>query len=141
LVCSTAVIAASTTRTVPAVDGRGWPLLFLLRAMALGSWRLLLLLWPAALHGLRWQLLLRPPALGSWRLPDGCLLLPPLRLTARGGLQLLLLLRPAVLSLLLPLIKSAALHPRLRLSQLLFLTLLLMLLQLIAACWSMIGCR
>ena len=92
----------------------------------------------------------RPSALGSWRLPlllqsaapDGCLLLPPLRLTTRGGLQLLLLLRPAVLSLLLPLIKSAALHPRLRLlSQLLFLTLLLMLLQVMAACWSMIGCR
>ena len=108
--------------TVPAVDGRGWPLLFLLRPPALGSWRLPLLLQSAA--------------------PDGCLLLPPLRLTARGGLQLLLLLRPAVLSLLLPLIKSAALHPRLRLlTQLLFLTLLLLLLQLMAACRSLTGCR
>ena len=94
--------------------------------------------------------LLRPTAFGGWRLPlllrsaalDGCLLLPPLRLTARGGLQLLLLLRPAVLSLLLPLIKSAALHPRLRLlTQLLFLTLLLLLLQLMAACRSLTGCR
>ena len=129
---------------MPAVDGRGRPLLFLLLATALGGWRLLLPLWPAVLRGLRWQLLLRPPALGSWRLPLllGCLSLPPLRLTARGGLRLLLLLRPAVLSPLLLLINSAALHPRLRLlSQLLFLTLLLMPLQLIAACWSMIGCQ
>ena len=93
---------------MPAVDGRGRPLLFLLLATALGGWRLLLPLWPAVLRGLRWQLLLRP----------------------------------AVLSLLLPLIKSAALHPRLRLlSQLLFLTLLLMLLQLMAACRSLTGCR
>ena len=75
--------------------------------------------------------LLRPTAFGGWRLPLllGCLSLPPLRLTARGGLRLLLLLRPAVLSPLLLLINSAALHPRLRLlSQLLFLTLLLLLL-------------
>jgi len=90
--------------------------------------------------------LLRPPALGSWWLPlllrpaalDGCLLLPLLRLSACGGLQLLLLLRPAALSSLL-LIRSPALHPRLQLlGQLLFLTLwLLMLLLLIAACWSL----
>ena len=66
---------------------------------------------------------------------DGCLLLPLLRLSARGGLQLLLLLRPAAL--------SPALHPRLRLvSQFLFLILLLlMLLQLFAAGWSLTGGR
>jgi hypothetical protein len=147
---------------------------------------LLPLLRPATLHSLRWQLLLRPPALGSWRLLlrpatlDCCLLRPPLRLTARGGLQLLpqsipepvaqsregglrawscrrlcqllfllllliaactdlgsctarrglqllLLLRPAALPLLL--IRSPALHPRLQLlGQLLFLPLLLLML-------------
>src|SRR5262245_42568394 len=110
---------------------------FLLRPTALGGWRLLLLLRPAALDGLRWQLLPRPPALGSWvatsvavrgarRLPVAA----PLQLTARGGLQLLLLLRLTVLSPLL--MGCAALHPRLRLlSQLLFLTLLLLLLMLL----------
>ena len=70
-------------------------------------------------------------AIGRWWLPlllrpaafDSCLLLPLLRLSARGGLQLLLLPRPAALSLLL--LRSPTLHPRLRLlGQLLFLTLL-----------------
>ena len=88
----------------------------------------------------------RPTAFGGWRLPlllrsaalDGCLLLPPLRLTARGGLQLL---RPAALSPWPLLMGCAALHPRLRLlSQLLFPTLLLLLLLLIAA-RSVTGCR
>lgn len=92
--------------------------------------------------------LLRPTAFGGWRLPlllrsaalDGCLLLPPLRLTARGGLQLL---RPAALSPWPLLMGCPTLHPRLRLlSQLLFLTLLLlMLLLLIAAYWSLTSCR
>ena len=79
-------------------------------------------------------LLLRSAAL------DGCLLLPPLRLTARGGLQLL---RPAALSPWPMLMGCPALHPRLRLlSQLLFLTLLLlMLLLLIAAYWSLTSRR
>ena len=98
-------------------------------------WLLMLLLLIAActaLGSLRLLLLLRPAAL------DGCLLLPLLRLSACGGLQLLLLLRPAALSSLL-LIRSPALHPRPQLlSQSLFLTLwLLMLLLLIAACWSL----
>ena len=125
---------------------------FLPRPTALGGWRLLLLLRPAALHGLRWQLLPRPPALGSWvatsvavrgarRLPVAA----PLQLTARGGLQLLLLLRLTVLSPWPLLMGCAALHPRLRLlSQLVFLTLLLlllMLLLLIAAGRSVTGCR
>jgi hypothetical protein len=61
--------------------------------------------------------------------------------TARRGLQLLLLLRPAALPLLL--IRSPALHPRLQLlGQLLFLPLLLlMLLLLSAARWSLTACR
>lgn len=85
--------------------------------------------------------LLRPTAFGGWRLPlvlrsaalDGCLLLPPLRLTARGGLQLL---RPAALSPWPLLMGCPALHPRLRLlSQLLFLTLLLLMLLLLIAAY------
>src|SRR5262249_40590719 len=92
--------------------------------------------------------LLRPTAFGGWRLPlllrsaalDGCLLLPPLRLTARGGLQLL---RPAALGPWPLLMGCPALHPPLRLlSQLLFLTLFLLMLQLpIAASWSLSGRR
>src|SRR5262245_21957993 len=84
-------------------------------------------------------------------------MLPLLRFSARGDLQVLLLLcpaalgswrllfllRPAALSPLLPLIRSPALNPWLRLlSQSLFLTLLLlMLLQPIAAYWSLTGRR
>ena len=80
-------------------------------------------------------LLLRSVAL------DGCLFAAPLQLTARGGLQLLLLLRPAALSPWPLLMGCPALHPRLRLlSQLLFPTLLLLLLLLIAA-RSVTGCR
>jgi hypothetical protein len=93
-------------------------------ATAVGCWRLLLLLRPAAV--------------------GGCLLLPMLRLSARGGLQGLRLLRPVALSSLL-LIRSPALHPwRRLLSQSLFLILLLlllMLLPLIAVCWSLTGRR
>ena len=111
---------------MPAVDDRGWRLLFLLRPAALSSFRLLLLLRSAALGSWRLLLLLRPAVL------DGYLLL---RLSARGGLQVLLFLRPAALSPLL-LIRSPAIHPRLRLlSQSLFLNVLLLLLwPLIAAC-------
>src|SRR5262249_42286159 len=95
-------------------------LLLIAACTALGSWWLLFLLRSAAI--------------------DGCLLPPPLRLTARGGLQLRLLLRPAALSSLLSLIKSLALHPWLRLfSQSLFVILLL--LMLFAACWSLTGHR
>src|SRR5262245_42312790 len=129
-------------------------LLLLLRSAAFGSWRLLLLrpavfllLRPAAL-GSRLLLLLRAAALDSWRLLlllrpaalDSCLLLPLLRLSAGGGLQLLLRLRPAALPLLL--IRSPALHPRLRLlGLLLFLTLLLMLLLPFVVYWCLTGRR
>jgi len=75
---------------VPAVDDRGWRLLFLLRPAAL-SFRLLFLLRSAAVGSWRLLLLLRPATL------DRCLLLPLLRLSARGGLQVLLLLCPAAL--------------------------------------------
>ena len=77
------------------------------------------------------------PAVGAWRFLllrgtaalDSRLLLPLLRLTARGGLQLLLLRRAAALDpWLLQLSGSPALHSRLRL---LLLTPLL-----IGACWS-----
>jgi hypothetical protein len=70
-------------------------------------------------------------------------LLPLLRLTARGGLRLLLLLRPAALSPWLLLMGSPTLYPGLRLlSQLLFLTLLLsMRLLLIVTYRSLTVCR
>jgi hypothetical protein len=67
-------------------------------------------------------------------------LLPLLRLTVRGGLQLLLLLRPAALSPWLLLMRSPALHPGLRLlSQLLFLTLLRLMLLLLIAAYTAFG--
>jgi hypothetical protein len=107
-------------RLRPAALGR-WRLLLRLWPAALGRWRLLLLLWPTAFGGLRWLLRLRPTALGRWRL---LLLLWP---TAFGGLRWLLRLRPTALSPLLLLIGLT----------LLLLTLLL----LIAACWSLTGRR
>ena len=62
-----ALVIASVMTVSAQYLGKYFQLLFLLRSAALGSWRLLLLLRP---RGARW-----------------------LRLTARGGLQLLLLLR------------------------------------------------
>jgi hypothetical protein len=119
---------------VPAVDDRGWRLLFLLRPAAL-SFRLLVLLRSATLGSWRLLLLLRSAALSRWRL------LLFLRSAALSRWRLLLLLGPAGLSPLLLLIRSAGLR---LLSQSLFLTLLLlllMLLQLIAAYWSLTGRR
>ena len=112
-----------------------WWFPLLLRCAALDGCLLLPLLRLSARGGLQVLLLLCPAALSSWRL---LLLLRP---AALSSFRLLLQLRPAALSLLL--IRSPALHPRLRLlGQLLFLTLLLMLLLLrFVACWSSTGRR
>ena len=108
----------------------------MLRTVALGAWRLLLVLRPVMLHVLQSLLRLRTTALGGWRL---LLVLLPATL---HGLRLLLLLRTASLNLWL-LSSGTLLHPRLPLfSQFLFLPILLLTLLLpIAARYSLTGRR